>query len=348
MDDNFDDFTGRYDSSTAIPVQQVPGRNTLGSLENRASNFNSNSTLWTEIGKMHSWINTAETKFTHFEKLVESQAGIIDAVNKRNAELEREVHELKHQIAKKTEKKTHSPRDKFLSSTLRSHYKGKMVPKGAIWSFDYDFDHEENSMVKTALVSYALKTADDLDYDWTAEVIEEKLAAVFKNARYRKKLTPQQQETEKQKSQKRSIRNKKYHARQKIYQRNSEALLAEFKDCDRLLERDLMSDEEDLYDEWEVVEEKAVLCPTWRSEKAKTFYSKLDELLHQSKKRITGMKRVHGDQYVMEKVLSEGQRTRLPSWAIVPLVEPPVLSVQPDNSEQHNISPVQPEAPSEQ
>ena len=83
-----------------------------------------------------------------------------------------------------------------------------MVPKGAIWSFDYDFDHEENSMVKTALVSYALKTADDLDYDWTAEVIEEKLAAVFKNARYRKKLTPQQQETEKQKSQKRSIRNK--------------------------------------------------------------------------------------------------------------------------------------------
>ena len=60
------------------------------------------------------------------------------------------------------------------------------------------------------------------------------------------------------------------------------------------------------------------------------------------------MKRVRGDQYVMEKVLSEGQRTRLPSWAIVPLVEPSVLSVQPDNSEQHNISPVQPEAPSEQ
>ena len=59
------------------------------------------------------------------------------------------------------------------------------------------------------------------------------------------------------------------------------------------------------------------------------------------------MKRVRGDQYVMEKVLSEGQRTRLPSWAIVPLVEPSVLSVQPDNSEQH-ISPVQPEALSEQ
>ncbi|KAI7846571.1 hypothetical protein BDC45DRAFT_584991, partial [Circinella umbellata] len=139
-------------------------------------------------------------------------------------------------------------------------------------------------------------------------------------------------------------------ARQKIYQRNSETLLAEFKDCDRLIEWDLMSDEEDLYDEWEVVEEKAVLCPMWRSEKkdiCQTFYSKLDELLHQSKKRITGMKRVRGDQYVMEKVLSEGQRTRLPSWAIVPLIESPVLSVQPDSSEQH-ISPVQPEAPSEQ
>ena len=113
MDDNFDDFTGRYDSSTAIPVQ-VPGRTTLGSLENRTSTFSSNSTLWTEIGKMHSWINTAETKFTHFEKLVESQAGIIDAINKRNAELEQEVLELKHQVAKNTEKMTRSPRDKFL------------------------------------------------------------------------------------------------------------------------------------------------------------------------------------------------------------------------------------------
>ncbi|KAI7846823.1 hypothetical protein BDC45DRAFT_528178 [Circinella umbellata] len=346
MDDNFDDFTGRYDSSTAIPVQ-VPGRTTLGSLENRTSTFSSNSTLWTEIGKMHSWISTAKTKFTHFEKLVESQAGIIDAINKRNAELEQEVLELKHQVAKNTEKKTRSPRDKFLSSTLRSHYKGKMVPKGAIWSFDYDFDHEENSMVKTALVSYALKTADDLGYNWTTEVIEEKLAAIFKNARYRNKLTAQQQETEKQKSQKRSIRNKKYHERQKIYQKNREALLAEFKDCHRLIERDLMSDEEDLYDEWEVVEEKAVLCPSWRSEEGKKFYSKLDDMLHQSKKRITGVKRVRGDQYFTEKILSEGQRTRLPSWAIVPLLEPSVLSVQPDNSEQH-ISPVQPEALSEQ
>ncbi|KAG2210603.1 hypothetical protein INT45_007701 [Circinella minor] len=204
---------------------------------------------------MHSWISTAETKFTHFEKLVESQAGIIDAVNKRNAELEQEVHELKHRVAKNTEKKTHSPRDKFLSSTLRSHYKGEMVPKGAVWSFDYDFDHEENSIVKTVLVNYVLKMADDLGYDWTAEVIEEKLAAVFKNARYHSKITPQQQETEKQKSQKCSIRNKKYHARQKTYQKNREALLAEFKDCNRLIERDLMSDEEDLYDEWEVVED---------------------------------------------------------------------------------------------
>ncbi|KAG2212138.1 hypothetical protein INT45_010988, partial [Circinella minor] len=266
MDDNFDDFTGRYDSSTAIPVQQAPGHTTLGSLENSASTFNSNSTLWTEIGKMHSWISTAETKFTHFEKLVESQAGIIDAVNKRNAELEQEVHELKHRVAKNMEKKTRSPWDKFLSSMLRSHYKGKMVPKGAVWSFDYNFDHEENSMIKTVLVNYALKTADDLGYDWTAKVIEEKLAAVFKNARYRSKITPQQQETEKQKSQKRSIQNKKYHAHQKTYQKNHEALLAEFKDCDRLIERDLMSDEEDLYDEWEVVEEKAVLCPSWRSE----------------------------------------------------------------------------------
>ncbi|KAG2214784.1 hypothetical protein INT45_011565 [Circinella minor] len=306
MDDNFDDFTGRYDSSTAIPVQQVPGRTALASLKNRASNFNSNSTLWTEIGKMHSWINTAKTKFTHFEKLVECQAGIIVAVNKRNAELEQEVHELKHQVAKNTEKKTHSPRDKFLL------------------------------------------TADDLSYDWTAEVIEEKLGEVFKNARYRKKLTPQQQETEKQKSQKRSIRNKKYHARQKNYQKNCEALLAEFKDCNRLIEQDLMSDEEDLYDEWEVVEEKAVLCPSWRSDEGKKFYSKLDEMLHQSKKRITGMKCVRGDQYFIEKILSEGQRTHLPSWAIVPLVELPILSVQPNNSEQHNISPVQPEAPSEQ
>ncbi|KAG2211380.1 hypothetical protein INT45_007033 [Circinella minor] len=268
---------------------------------------------------MHSWISTAETKFAHFEKLVERQAGIIDAVNERNTELEQEVHELKHRVAKNTEKKTHSPRDKFLS----------------------------NSIVKTVLVNYALKTADDLGYDWTAEVIEEKLAAVFKNARYHSKITPQQQETEKQKSQKRSIWNKKYHARKKTYQKNHEALLAKFKDCDRLIERDLMSDEEDLYDEWEVVEEKAVLCPLWRSEEGKQFYSKLDELLHQTKKRITGMKRVRGDKYVMEKVLSEGQRTRLPSWAIAPLVEPTVLSVLPDNSEQP-ISPVQPEAPSEQ
>ena len=59
MDDNFDDFTGRYDSSTPTPAHDVPGRNTLRSLENGARAFNGNSTLWAEMGKMHTWINTA-------------------------------------------------------------------------------------------------------------------------------------------------------------------------------------------------------------------------------------------------------------------------------------------------
>ena len=68
--------------------------------------------------------------------------------------------------------------------------------------------------------------------------------------------------------------------------------------------------------------------------------------MHKSKKRITGVKRVRGDEYAAEKELSKSQRTRLPSWAMVPLAEPAVLSVQLDNSEQH-ISSVQPEAPSE-
>ncbi|KAG2216058.1 hypothetical protein INT45_013622 [Circinella minor] len=175
-----------------------------------------------------------------------------------------------------------------------------------------------------------LLTADDLGYVWTTEVIEEKLRIVYKNEKYKDSLSLEQ----------------KYHVRKNIYQENCEALLAKFKDADCLIDRELMSDEEDLHDQYGVVEKKAVLCPSWRSEKGKIFYKKLDELLHRSKKRIASIKRVRGDEYIAEKELSKNQRTRLPSWAIVPLVERAVLSVQPDNSEQH-ISPLQPEAPSE-
>ena len=96
----------------------------------------------------------------------------------------------------------------FDQSMLRSHYKGKMVPQGTIWNFDYDFDHEQNVIVKDVLVNYALKTADDLGCQWTAEVLEEKLAVVFKNAKFHSKLTLQQRETEKERYQECGVRNK--------------------------------------------------------------------------------------------------------------------------------------------
>ncbi|KAG2205034.1 hypothetical protein INT45_000008, partial [Circinella minor] len=81
MDDNFDNFTERYSN-------------------NGARVFNGNSTLWGEMGKMHTWIDAADSKSLHFQQLVEMQGGVIDTVNKRNADLEQEVHELKNQIDK--------------------------------------------------------------------------------------------------------------------------------------------------------------------------------------------------------------------------------------------------------
>ena len=51
----------------------------------------------------------------------------------------------------------------------------------------------------------------------------------------------------------------------------AKALLAEFKDADLLIDRELMSDEEDLYDEYGVVEKKAVLCPSWRFDEVINF-----------------------------------------------------------------------------
>ena len=83
-----------------------------------------------------------------------------------------------------------------------------MVPQGTVWNFDYDFEHGQNAIVKDVLVNYALKTADDFGYQWTVDVLEEKLAMVFKNVKSRNKLTPQQRETERQRSQKRGVRNK--------------------------------------------------------------------------------------------------------------------------------------------
>ncbi|KAG2204083.1 hypothetical protein INT45_008920 [Circinella minor] len=255
--------------------------------------------------------------------------GVIDTVNKCNADLEQEVHELKNQIDKSMKKKSCSPRKNVLLRFMRNHYKRKMIPEGAVWNFEHAYDDEENLGVRTAIIKYTKKASDDLGYRWPDESIEEKLIVVYKNAKYTNSLTPERKEKERKKSQKNGVRNKQ----------NREALLAEFKDCDRLIDRELMSDEEDLHDEHGVVEKKAVLCPSWRSDEGKNFYSKLDKLLYKSKKRITRMKRVCGDQYIMEKELSKSKRTRLPSWAIIPLVEPAVLLVQPDNSEQH-ISPV--------
>ena len=110
MNDNFNDFTARSSSSTVIPSCQAPGCNTLGSLENGASTFNGNSVLWAEMGKMHNWRDIVQSKLERFEKLVETQAGVIENVKQRNAELEKEVQELKHQVAKSAR----SPRDSFL------------------------------------------------------------------------------------------------------------------------------------------------------------------------------------------------------------------------------------------
>ena len=115
MDNNFDDFTARSSSSTVIPTRQAPGHNTLGLLENGASTFNGNSVLWAEMGKMHNWRDIVQSKLERFEKLVETQAGVIENVKQRNAELEKEVQELKHQVAKSAQKKTRSRRDSFLS-----------------------------------------------------------------------------------------------------------------------------------------------------------------------------------------------------------------------------------------
>ncbi|KAG2215856.1 hypothetical protein INT45_013900 [Circinella minor] len=268
MDDNFNGFTGRYGKNGA-PV------------------FNGNSTHWAEMGKMHTWIDAADSKLLYFQQLMDMQGGVIDTVNKRNANLEQQVHELKTQIDNSVKKKTrHSPRESILSCFIRNHYKNKMVPNGVVRNFEYAFDDEENLGVRTAIINYMKKASDDLGYGWPEELIEEKLIM-------------------------------KYHACKNICQQNYEALLIEFKDCDRLIDQELMSDEEDLHNE---------------SDEAKNFYNKLDELLHKSKKRITGMKRVRGDQYITEEELSK---------------KPAALSVQPDNSEQH-ISLVQPEAPSEQ
>lgn len=91
---------------------------------------------------------------------------------------------------------------------MRKHYKGKMVPEGVVWNFDYDFHHEENIIVKNILINYALKTADDLGYVWTNEVIEEKLYIVYKNEKYRDGLSLERVEKGRKASQKNSIRNK--------------------------------------------------------------------------------------------------------------------------------------------
>ena len=83
-----------------------------------------------------------------------------------------------------------------------------MVREGVVWNFDYDFDHEENIIVKNLLINYALKTADDLGYVWTTEVIEEKLRIVYKNEKYKDSLSLEQVEKGRKASQKNSVRNK--------------------------------------------------------------------------------------------------------------------------------------------
>ncbi|KAI7847498.1 hypothetical protein BDC45DRAFT_562274, partial [Circinella umbellata] len=140
MDDNFDDFTERY-SSTPAPAQEVPGHNTLGSIENGARAFNGIVTFSTISGDARRCYCT---------------------VNKRNADLEQEVHELKNQIDKSTKKKSCSPRENVLSRFMRNHYKRKMVPEGAVWNFEYAYDDEENLGVRTAIINYTKKASDDL------------------------------------------------------------------------------------------------------------------------------------------------------------------------------------------
>ena len=115
MGDNFNDFTTRSSSSTAIPACCAPSCNILRSLENAGSRFNDDGALWAEMGKMRSWRSTIESNFASMERLIEAQASTIDTIKKRNTELKQEVQELKHQVAKSMAKKTHSLQDRFLS-----------------------------------------------------------------------------------------------------------------------------------------------------------------------------------------------------------------------------------------
>ena len=83
-----------------------------------------------------------------------------------------------------------------------------MVREGVVWNFDYDFDHEENIIVKNLLIKYALKTVNDLGYVWTTEVIEDKLRIVYKNEKYKDSLSLEQVEKGRKASLKNGVRNK--------------------------------------------------------------------------------------------------------------------------------------------
>ena len=91
---------------------------------------------------------------------------------------------------------------------MRDHYKGKMVPEGMAWNLDLTFDHKENAGVKKALISYAMEAADNLGYEWTTEIIEQKLETVYKNEKHKASQTDEWKEQERKKSRKNSARNK--------------------------------------------------------------------------------------------------------------------------------------------
>ncbi|KAI8388001.1 uncharacterized protein BYT42DRAFT_217253 [Radiomyces spectabilis] len=205
--------------------------------------------------------------------------------------------------------------DRFKQRLIRKHYEANFANDPNL-CFDLNkfvFEKPNKKVVKALQDYIANISSDEREPDWTPEFVYQKCRSYLNGLRSKAKKSPEDLQNESRTNATRQKRDRKCQARLNAFRAN-EGLTTSFPGAGKLLDKRLMSDEEDVKDEDGFVVKTKVLRPNWRSPQANAFLDELSKLaekdkLTQQKKRVKVVRipkeYVLVDQHVDAELLEE-------------------------------------------
>ncbi|KAI8381575.1 uncharacterized protein BYT42DRAFT_310028 [Radiomyces spectabilis] len=196
--------------------------------------------------------------------IISRDSSDVAALKQRVAVLERLVAEGDR--PKKRSSVTIDHADYKLRRLIRKHYEANFANDPNL-CFDLNkfvFEKPNKKVVKALQDYIANISSDEREPDWTPEFVYQKCRSYLNGLRSKAKKSPEDLQNESRTNATRQKRDRKCQARLNAFRAN-EGLTTSFPGAGKLLDKRLMSDEEDVKDEDGFVVKTKVLRPNWRS-----------------------------------------------------------------------------------